>query len=165
VHRYLTFVILSILLSGCHPMRGFLESRFELSADARLPVWFKTQLNTYSRDNLTLVLRYYTPLFDVDDSVLTLELKDGTSIATVTGRNFWHPKTIEVKDNCSKRSRVWPVYVIFTVQDKSEILQFRKMEPKFYVSDEEDVKNNPPTCNAPTKAAQAGRPTDADLNR
>ena len=130
-------------------MRGFLESRFELANDSRVPIWFKQQVNSYSRENLTVILRYYTPFFDVDNAVLTLELKDGSSIKTVTGKNVRHPSMAKVENNCSSRSAIWPRYVTILVNGESEIIQFRKMEPIFYISDEEDMKNNPPKCNTP----------------
>ena len=152
--RILIIIFGVLLLGGCHPVRGFLESEFELSPDSRLPVWFESQDSAHSRENTMVVLRYYTSPFDVDDSVLILNNKYGLSTATMTGTISRHPSTVQARESCRKLSSVHPSYVIFTAQGKSEIIEHRKMEPIFYVTDEKHVQQYPSKCNAPNHAAQ-----------
>ena len=152
--RLSTLIVGVILLSGCHPMRGFLESEFDLSGDSRLPIWFASQERDQSREEFRVILRYYTSPFEVDDSVLALKNKYGLTIATVTGTHEWHSNTLQVREKCSKLSSVRPSYVVFTAEGKSEIIEHRKMEPIFYVVDEKHVQKYPSQCNAPNKSAQ-----------
>ena len=80
--------------------------------------------------------------------------KYGLSTATMTGTISRHPSTVQARESCRKLSSVHPSYVIFTAQGKSEIIEHRKMEPIFYVTDEKHVQQYPSKCNAPNHAAQ-----------
>lgn len=131
-------LLLVLLLTSCSPVRGFLESEFNLSPDSRLPAWYPKLPDGYSKADVTIRMQYYAPLFDVDNVVFLVE-SGGRTLYKGTGRSVHHPKywAWAHKD---WPARAHPGYVNVTLDGKTEIIEHRKMEPIFYVSNEEAVK-------------------------
>ena len=137
--KRLAILITVFVLVSCHPTKGFLESEFALSPESRLPVWFSQLPEDTEREDVTVLLRYYTSPFDVDDTVLILK-KGSRTLERVTGRSEHHPKYWAwAREDWPNRSH--PSYVNITIEGKTEIIEHKKMEPVFYVSSEEAVKS------------------------
>jgi hypothetical protein len=128
-----------LLLASCHPVRGFLESEFNLSPDSPLPAWYPKLPDGYKREDVTIRMQYYTPLFHVDDTVFIVESGWWRTLYKGTGKSEHHPKywAWAQKD---WPARANPGYVNVTIDGKTEIIEHKKMEPIFHISNEEAVK-------------------------
>ena len=81
-------ILILVLGTACNPMRGFVESEFELTNDSRLPRWFSVPPGR-SRDDVTVTLRYYT----FHSVVLWLvDRESGRTLSKVSGSDCWHPE-------------------------------------------------------------------------
>jgi hypothetical protein len=111
------------ILAACE---YFPESTFELSPDSRLPKWF-TVPPGMSRRDLTVTMSYYSNLNAPD---ATFELYDlhKRRLAKVSGtvRNSTPPPR-------------YPSYAVITVNGIVDVVEHRRMEPVFYVTDKPDV--------------------------
>ena len=135
--RFAIFISVFVLAS-CHPTKGVLESEFTLSPESRLPIWFDELADDTTREEVTIYLRYYTSPFDVDDTILILK-KGWRTLGKVSGKSEHHPKYWAWAHE-DWPNRLYPGFVIITAEGKTEIIEHRKMEPIFYVSSEESVK-------------------------
>ena len=128
------FVLACLVLTGCGL---FPESSFSLANESRLPKWF-TLLPNQTRANVTVTMDYY-----IDSSgattIFTLRNSNGAVISKVTGKN----KTLEPlqrKEKLPGYPEGYPSYEIITVGEITEIVEHRKMEPIFYVTDDPVVR-------------------------
>ena len=136
--KHIALIVSVFFLISCHPIRGFLESEFTLAPESHLPVWIELP-HDIKRDDVTIYLQYYTPMFDVNDTVLIV--KDGwRTIYKETGTSNNHPKYWAwANKNWPKRAH--PGFVNITIDGKTEIIEHKKMEPIFYISNESAVKH------------------------
>jgi hypothetical protein len=57
--RFVRFtILLAVLLSACHPVRGCAESQFRLAPESRLPKWFALP-DGVQRSEVEVTLAYY----------------------------------------------------------------------------------------------------------
>lgn len=122
------------LLTGCGL---FPESSFSLANESRLPKWF-TLLPNQTRANVTVTMDYY---IDSSGRTATFTLRDssGSVISKVTGKQ----KGLEPLQRSTRLPGYpegHPSYEIITVGGITEIIEHRKMEPIFYVTDDPEVK-------------------------
>jgi hypothetical protein len=136
--KNITILISIILLSSCHPYRGFIESEFTLSPESPLPSWYKVIPEGYSRDDLTIKIRYYAPPLDVDDTVFWVESSWRNTIYKASGKSERHPEFYKWAQEDWK-NRHYPSYVNITIEGKTEIIEHKKMEPIFYISTKKAV--------------------------
>lgn len=129
-----------LLLTVCSPVRGFIEAEFTLSPESKLPAWYSELPTGYKREDVKIHLQYYTPLFDVDNTVLLVKNKDGFTLFKETGM-FVHHLEYWKWAHEDWPARAHPGYVKITINGLTEIIEHKKMEPIFYVSDEAAVKN------------------------
>jgi hypothetical protein len=111
------------LLTGC------LESSFQLADESRLPVWIKLPPGL-KRQDVSLTLNYYTNPFGANAKFI-LKNRRGDVLEKVSGNDE------PIDGNVSK----YPVFVLVKVNGVSEIIEHRKMEPIFYVSDDASIRN------------------------
>jgi hypothetical protein len=134
-NRALGVVVLACqLLTGCGL---FPESSFSLANESRLPKWF-TLLPNQTRANVTVTMDYY---IDSSGRTATFTLRDssGSVISKVTGKQ----KGLEPLQRSTRLPGYpegYPSYEIITVGGITEIIEHRKMEPIFYVTDDPEVK-------------------------
>jgi hypothetical protein len=134
-NRALGVVVLACqLLTGCGL---FPESSFSLANESRLPKWF-TLLPNQTRANVTVTMDYY---IDSSGRTATFTLRDssGSVISKVTGKQ----KGLEPLQRSTRLPGYpegYPSYEIITVGGITEIIEHRKMEPIFYVTDDPQVK-------------------------
>jgi len=114
-------VYLVLSLTGC------LESSFELSDKSRLPKWFSVPEETL-RSDIKVTLDYYADgeatfkLFN-KEKIFNLEEFSGDTLGD---------RPIKLKSQSSD----YPMYQIVTIKGITEIIEHRKMEPVFYVTDD-----------------------------
>jgi hypothetical protein len=127
------------LLCMVFSLAGCLESSFQLSDESRLPKWFvipegknahdytvqidlhstigggggKTVIKLYERDKTFPVERY----------TITLEEQPSTLSIQLSSPPVGYPKG-------------YPAYIVATINDVSDIIELRKMEPVFYMTDD-----------------------------
>jgi hypothetical protein len=119
--------------SGC---RFFPESSFVLADESRLPKWF-TLPPAQTRANVTITMDYYT---SSSGRTATFTLRDqaGVVIAKADGRlkglQPFRPAT-----KATEAPFAYPSYEIIAVGDTTEVIEHRRMEPIFYVTDDQSV--------------------------
>jgi len=126
--RYLPVVaslVLSCLVSGC------LESSFQLSSESRLPGW-EALPPGLTRADVSVTLNYYTtPLPGANDAKFILKDGKGRKLAELKGK---------VKCQYPYSGFSYPHYDAVVVNGTTEILEFRRMEPTFYVNDDAAIR-------------------------
>jgi hypothetical protein len=128
--------ILLITLAACSS-RGCVESEFHLAKDSKLPVWFQIP-DGMNRQDLDVILTYYTT---GPADITLIDIRDGKSkpIIKIKGENIHHPEYWAwAQEDWPNRSH--PGFVVINVNGVSEIIEHKKMEPLFYVSNEATVQ-------------------------
>jgi len=130
---------LLILIAACHPVRGCAESQFELAPESRLPKWFALPAGL-QRADVTVTLSYYGPLVgSARTATVTFRAAKGKTlsevVANLRGRE---PLTLEPHSNTGPIP--YPSYEVLTANGISEVIEHRRMEPIFYISDDQEVR-------------------------
>ena len=118
-------IIVALCISSC-AISGCLESTFNLASESRLPKWIAPPPGL-TRDDVSVTMDYYSLL--LDDARFRLKDRNGKTIAKVTG-----------KTKCNYRFSGYPSYIVVVVNGAPEIMEHRKMEPIFYVTDDPAVR-------------------------
>ena len=118
------------ILAGCD---YFPESTFELSPNSRLPKWFTVPPGMTRRD-LTVTMSYYVKPTGPD---VTFELFDSRKhrLAKLRGAFLRDPHG----GRSGRELPGYPAYEVITVNGIVDIVEHRRMEPVFYVTDDPDV--------------------------
>lgn len=125
--RAARFVLIVALLISFLPMVGCRESTFNLANDSRLPRWV-TLPPGVARADVSIALDYYTSLGG-DDAKVTLRNRGGKTLAEVKG-----------KMKCHSSIASYPAYEVVVANGITEVIEHKKMEPKFYITDDPAVK-------------------------
>lgn len=121
-------VVLAAILTGCK------ESSFELAPESRLPKWFDVP-EGLTRDDLRVRMDYYTD----GNAIFNLYQKDrNLSLKTVKGFTRGD-QPIALKNPPPGYPKHYPMYQVITVGNKIEVIEHRKMEPVFYITDDPSV--------------------------
>ena len=121
------------LLSSCGI---FPESSFNLSDTSRIPTWFELPEGV-NRTNVSVKMDYYiTPLGR--SATFTFMTKDGETLGKAEGaQKGLHPNKLK---NPPEGFPPWyPSYEVITVNGITEVIEHRKMEPTFYITDNPQV--------------------------
>jgi len=121
--------------SASTPWIGWMpESNFTLSLDSRFPKWF-TIPPGYDRKDLAVEIYYYAPPPFINSNFKTTLLgppPEYKQLAKKIGTGQWHPITKSYSD--------YPNYYIVKVDNTVELIEHKKMEPLFYISDDVELK-------------------------
>jgi hypothetical protein len=130
-------LISALSLSGCGLVA---ESYFEIAPNSRLPRWFVLPRGV-ARADVTVTLTYYA-----DNSVVfrCMDVKGKPRSPHGTPRSGWpiaHVRLIRerLEPIYLGEKRGYPMYEIFTVRGVTEVIEHRKMEPLFYITDDPAV--------------------------
>jgi hypothetical protein len=130
--KHLSLVILLAFVfavyKGCEM---FPESTFQLSSDSRLPKW-ATLPPGLTRADVSLTMNYYI----VPWAQFILRDKNVKVIEKQTGKMRCR---IQLKNPPSGFPPHYPMYEAITVNGITEIIEHRKMEPIFYITDDTTV--------------------------
>lgn len=132
--RQLTALFATILCTSCCLLSGCLESSFQLSDASRLPIWIKLP-PTIKRQEISLTLNYYSNPFGPNARFI-LKNQRGETLQAFSGSD-------EPIGDASSEMK-YPLYRLITVNGVSEIVEHRRMEPIFYISDDQGVKSKVP---------------------
>jgi hypothetical protein len=114
---------ISLLIVACSPIRGCVESEFNLAPDSRLPKWFSLS-GGFSRDQVSVRLTYYTPPVAVDDTVLELVDRNGAILSKVTGQHCWHPVMNNKRNEYGGfTAKSYPLYVYVRANGLIEVIE------------------------------------------
>ena len=130
--RFWFFILLIIIQIAL----GCSEANFDLAPESRLPKWFKLP-SGMSRADVTVTMDYYIPPWG-RMAVFTIFDKQGHKIAKVTGKQKGYSPN-ELKNPPPGFPPGYPSYEIITVEGVTDIIEHRKMEPIFYVTDDPNV--------------------------
>ena len=115
-----------LVIKGCE---YFPESSFQLADESRLPKWI-TVPPGLTRADVSVTMNYLSlPLFH--DTQFIVKNKYGKTLAKISARK---------KDlHHGIRLDYYPAYVVITVKGVTDIIEHKKMEPVFYVTDDPAV--------------------------
>jgi hypothetical protein len=130
----ITVVIVIWSLTGCDPRYGFMESRFRLADESRLPKWFNAMEN-YARKDLKVIITFYThPIFESKVRIcLYGPPQEERKLDEKIGTRIWHRTTLRESDKGSLP--VYPSYVTITVDDAEEVFEHRSKGDILYIVD------------------------------
>jgi hypothetical protein len=110
----------------------FPESSFQLATDSRLPKWF-TSSPELKRTDVSLTMNYYSMPWGPDARVI-LRDKNGHILKKDNGKERCSA-FFELETPPQGFPSGYPAYQAITVNGVTEIIEHRKMEPIFYVTD------------------------------
>lgn len=129
----LLFVAMSMLLAGCNL---FPEASFELARESRLPKWFVLPPGL-SRTDVTVTMDYYSKASGRTATFILLDKKK-QKIAEANG-TLQGEKSHSLKNPTAGFPSDYPSYEIVTVNGVTEVIEHRRMEPFFYITDDPTV--------------------------
>jgi hypothetical protein len=129
IFKILVFA-LSVFLSGCA------ESNFDLSPTSRIPKWFDLPVSM-NRADVQIELEYYIMPWGRTATVVMRSNK-GQRIKTVKGKlKGGEPLTLTPHQMAEPSP--YPSYEVITVKGVADIVEHRKQEPVFYMTDDPTI--------------------------
>jgi hypothetical protein len=128
-----------VLVFACLPLLGcefFPESTFDLASESRLPKWFSLPPGL-KREEVTVTMSYYVKPWG-RTATFTLSGSKKEKLTEVRGTQMGL-QPIELKKPPSGYLPGYPSYEIITVKGVTEVIEHRRMEPIFYVTDDPAV--------------------------
>lgn len=131
--KYAAMTLMCLLLLGCQQP----ESTFEIAKQSRLPKWF-TIPDGLTRSDVTVTMTYYIKSSG-RTAKFTLLDRERHTIAEMNG-SVKGLEPVQLK-NAAASSSGYPSYEIITVNGITEVIEHRRMEPVFYITDDASVLN------------------------
>jgi hypothetical protein len=128
------FFVILIFLTGC------LESSFQLSRDSRLPKWF-IYPEGIPRSDLSVTMDLYSSPSGGKDVIKLLQKGKIFALQkhTITTNMQPNIKSVELKSPPAGFPKGYPRYKVIIINSITEIIELRKMEPFFYMTDDPAV--------------------------
>ncbi len=128
-----------VLLAACHPVRGCAESQFTLAPESRLPKWFALPAGV-QRGEVEVSLTYYpAPLIGSEPvATVTFDPPRGSRQEVVATPRTREPQTLQPYTGTGPIP--YPMYAVLTANGITEVIEHRRMEPVFYISDDLEVR-------------------------
>lgn len=125
---------ISLILALTFNIAGCLESSFELASDSRLPKWFILS-EGMKRSDIKVTMDYYTGkpvIFKMyhKDRFFSLHKVKGST------RGIY---PLKLKNPPAGYPEHYPMYQVITVGEQTEVIEHRKMEPVFYITDDRKI--------------------------
>ncbi len=138
IDKFLFFFVALTILSSTTGCEWFPESTFELASESRLPKWI-TLPPGLTRADVSITMSYYYVLpWGRGAAGFILKDRKGQIRTKVSGKErgggpyqLKHPPPGSPPD--------YPAYEVITVNGITDIIEHRKMEPIFYVTDDPAV--------------------------
>jgi hypothetical protein len=126
-------IFLCSAIVGC---RYFPESTFQLANDSRLPRWF-TLPPGLSRADVSVTMNYYIEPTG-RSATFVLHDKENHILGKVTG-TLRGSTPLSVKGSSQSGTTDYPSFEVITAQGVSEVIEHKKMEPKFYITEDSAI--------------------------
>jgi hypothetical protein len=130
------FVALTIVGSVIVLSEWIPESTFELASESRLPKWI-TIPSGHTRADVSITMSYYSKLWGWS-VVFTLKDAKGQALTKVYGTEKGRGP-LYLKHPPPGFSLGYPAYGVITVNGITDIIEHKKMEPIFFVTDDPAV--------------------------
>jgi hypothetical protein len=114
-----------------------LESSFDLAPNSRLPSWFIVPPRM-SRSDVTVRMDYYIGPNGRTATFTFINARNGKKLARVDGTQKGS-EPLNLDGAQGPPYDLYPSYEIITVGRTTEVIEHRKMEPVFYVTDDPQV--------------------------
>ncbi|HEU5339805.1 hypothetical protein [Edaphobacter sp.] len=135
--RYLSLVIaLAFVFAAYKGCEMLPESTFQLSSDSRLPKWI-TLPPGLTRADVSLTMNYYVLPWG-RDAQFVLRDKNEHALKKEDGK-MRCKEPLQLKNSSQGFPSGYPAYEAITVNGITEIIEHKKMEPIFYVTDDTSV--------------------------
>lgn len=131
--RWMLATILCLLISACE---YFPESSFKLSEGSRLPNWVSIPAGM-SRSEITVTLSYFSKPWG-RSCTLVVEGPQKEQLVKLSGKVYGNGP-MKVKSSTSDTSSDYPSYELITINNVAEVIEHRRQEPIFYVTDDPAV--------------------------
>jgi hypothetical protein len=129
--RFIVLLTMIFLLIGCT------EASFKLASDSRLPKWF-TLPDGMSRADVMVTMDYYIPPWGRKAEFIMFD-KQGHILSKVKGV-LKGDKPLKLKNTLPGFDPGYPSYEIITVNNVVDVVEHRRMEPLFYVTDDPAIR-------------------------
>jgi hypothetical protein len=126
----LAIAALALVTKGCE---YFPESSFELANESRLPKWI-TLPPGLTRADVSLTMNYYSAPWGYDTQFI-LRNKNNQTIEKKVGNGKCQPG-FQLRNPPQGFPPGYPAYIPVTVKGVTEIIEHKKPEPLFYVTDD-----------------------------
>lgn len=131
----LLVVVLLFLLTGCDPRYGFVESKFRLSTDSRLPRFISLPNDTKQNNILIIITIYSNPISDKAKVEVFSQSSGHKRLYDKVGNISTHPLT-EKQFKKENRYDIFPNYMIIKINNIEEIFEQRAKDDILYVVDQ-----------------------------
>ena len=130
VYHFVALAIISVVLTGC------LEASFELAPESRLPKWVDVPGDT-SRGDVVVTMDYYSTFSGGKYVFKAFDKKNHKTLQKVSlaTEKFPAVRTRELDNPPEGFPKSYPAYNVVTVNGVTDIIERRKMEPVFYMTD------------------------------
>jgi len=129
VDKFLLLFVALVIASSTIGCAWFPESTFELASESRLPKWI-TLPPGLTRADASITMSYYIMPWG-SSARFTLRDKKWQALTKVSGK-VKGSEPLELKHPPPG----FPPYEVVTVNGVTEIIEHRKMEPVFYITDD-----------------------------
>jgi hypothetical protein len=134
----LAIAVVAIICSASLGCGLFPESSFDLAPESRLPRWFTTPARL-SRSDVKVTMDYYIGPNGRTATFTLSNARTGRKIAKAEGTTKGsEPLNLEGVKGV-KGAMIYPSYEIISVGKTTEVVEHRKMEPVFYITDDPTV--------------------------
>jgi hypothetical protein len=128
---------IAVILLGTIGCRWFPESTFDLAGESRLPKWISLPPGL-TRSDVSLTMSYYVKPWG-SSATFILRDRKGHILTKIDGK-VTNSEPVRLKTSPPGFPPGYPSYNVITVKDMTEIIEHRKMEPVFYVTDDPVVR-------------------------
>jgi hypothetical protein len=136
VDKFLLFFVALTIAGSAIGCAWFPESTFELASESRLPKWI-TLPPGLTRADVSITMSYYIMPWG-SSATFTVRDRKGQTLEKVDGK-VKGLEPLELKHPPPGFPPGYPSYEVITVNGITEIIEHRKMEPIFYVTDDPAV--------------------------
>jgi hypothetical protein len=127
-------LLLILLLAGCSPIRGCVESNFTLEPNSRPPIWF-AEARGKDRE-VSVELTYWTN----GDAVFELKGRFGNTIRKMSADSCWHPETRYTQNpDRSFTPPDGPEYVIVKAEGIVDVVEHQGLPGLFRMTDNASI--------------------------
>lgn len=128
----LLVVVLLFLLTGCDPRYGFVESKFRLSTDSRLPRFISLPNDIKQNNILVTITIYSNPKSGKAKVEVFSQSPEHKRLYDKVGNVRTHPLT-EKQFKKENRYDIFPNYMIIKINNIEEIFEQRAKDDILYV--------------------------------
>jgi hypothetical protein len=136
VDKFLFFFVALTIAGSAIGCAWFPESTFELASESRLPKWI-TLPPGLTRADVSITMSYYVMPWG-RSSTFILQNKEGQTLKKVDGKEKGL-EPLQLEHPPPGFPPGYPAYEVITVNGTTEIIEHRKMEPIFYITDDPAV--------------------------